>query len=73
MVAGKRNFRLAWVTNVIAISSNGRHSLALLAPQPAPPVLAVTSLDGTVILSWPTAAAAWQLVSATTLTEPVDW
>ncbi len=61
------------LTNVIAISSNGRHSLALLAPQPDPPVLAVTSQNDTVILSWPTAAAARQLVSATTLTEPVAW
>jgi len=61
------------LTNVIAISSNGRHSLALLAPQLAPPVLAVTSQAGVVILSWPTHAAAWQLVSATTLTGPLAW
>lgn len=62
-----------WLTNVIAMSSNGRHSLAVLAPPASPPRLTIRSQGKSLLVSWPREAAAWQLFSATNLLSPTQW
>jgi subtilisin family serine protease/alpha-tubulin suppressor-like RCC1 family protein len=60
------------LSNVVAIASNGRHSLALLAPTP-PPTLTIQNLGTNAVLHWPVSAAGWQLHSTTNLASAADW
>ncbi len=60
------------LTNVIAIGSNGRHSLALRA-QPPPPAIAIQNQGANTFISWPESAAGWQLLSASNLAPLANW
>ena len=60
------------LSNVMATSSHGRHSLALVA-QPPPPVLAIQLEGMNVAVTWPLSAAGWQLLSTTNLIPSATW